>query len=389
MRKWMPAMAVMLASACGEPVLDVGHDPVPGRYATPETIRAEAHAAPGVATVIASRQFSIRSMALDEKRLYWLLEGVGDTQNSDEALRERGVIRSCEPNNCAATVVTHATDQINTSGIVVGGGKIYWSVQNGSGMSTIFACSVGASGEQPEFIVQVPSAGEIAVDGTSLFWLGGVFDLVRCSLSDCPNTLVTLAKVGTLSEFDPFTWGRLVLGPSEIYWIEGPPDAKNPGAIMTMPKDGSLPPRVLVTGLHAPLRVAATATDIAWIEYYSLGEIRSCSLLDCPNGPTTIAIRQPYVNLLAAEGAGVYWFGRRGYRWEDDLEVAPADLFECPRGGCGDASQAVLTVETKVPRQTAVDRTHVYWISRGDVLDGSPPNRGPYEGSIKRIRRTR
>ena len=104
MNEWIASIVAVLASACGGRVLDLGHDPSPGRYATPETIRAEANAAPGVA------------------------------KNTDEALRERGVIRSCEPNDCAATLITHASEQSYAS-IAVAGGKIYWS----NGDSHIFA----------------------------------------------------------------------------------------------------------------------------------------------------------------------------------------------------------------------------------------------------------
>jgi hypothetical protein len=338
---------------------------------------------PGVATVIASRQILPLAIAVDDTRVYWSLDGGEDPRNEDEARREQGVIRSCQPDNCAGTVITYATGERQTRRIAVAGGKIYW-LRSDRTPFTVVACPVEGCNGGPEIIVE--SAREFAVGGTSLFWFEEDSQLGRCSLSDCPNTRV-MTTVSSLVRSPQLGRSSLAVGPTHLYWIDGDENSAERG-IMMMPKDGSRPPRALVTGLHLATSIVATATRVVWAESYSLGQIRSCPLLDCSDGPTTIVSPEPYPASLAAEGAGVYWFHGRGNGTVD--EPSAVDLLECGVAGCEGTGPNRLMSQPTAPSGTAANRTHVYWLDQGGPLDTPlPPTDVVPEGFIKRIRRTR
>lgn len=378
-------------AGCGIETLDVGSDGVPGRFATRETIRGEASAAPGIATVIASRQYAVQAIAADETRLYWSLIGVGNTDSRDEALREWGVVRGCDPENCAETLVDYANHEFrgtplgsSTVPLLVSSGMLYWTRDSVSGLSpAVVRCPVTGCGGSPEVILE-ERLRSIAVDEGSMFWTGGSSGLFRCNLSDCAGTRTLLAV-------PEVTWSELNytrnvhLDATNVYWTEGGDNADTPGILRKMPKDGSEPPSTMISDLHRPAFLFATPPRIDWVEHFSVGEVRSCALPDCEGGALTLATEQPYAALLAADASDAFWFTRRGRVWNEPRNTSPADLYQCAATGCSDGGPTLLSTDPKLPSGIAVTRTHVYWFNRGTAFD--PSQLTQKEGAILRIRR--
>jgi hypothetical protein len=373
-------VTMVFLAGCGGKVLDLGNDALATtpRYATPETVRAEADAPRGTPTVIATGQSDVCALAVDATRVYWSTTGY-----YYEASPEEAFVRSCEKDNCAATVVTYASAQATSCRIAVDSARVYWPVEEHSpeGLRAIVACPIAGCSHGPEIVAQSGEVVDIAVDETSLYWIGASNQLFKCSLSDCRNSQIPLAPL----EHNPsgvFEPGRLGVGSTHIYWVEG--DAS--GSIMMIPKDGSLPARALVTDLHFPKSLAMTETTIFWREYFSVGEIRSCALPDCAGGPSLVASRQAYSNLLGVEKGSAYWFKVVGQSWTSAPGV-PTELFECSEKGCGSSPDLLLT-DWKNPSAIAVDRTHVYWTSYGEPREPrSCCSDAFHDGTVQRLLR--
>jgi hypothetical protein len=331
-------------------------------------------------TVIAARQYGCAALALDETRVYW------STQRPDPSAadtpEESDVVRSCEKNNCAATVVTYATSQPYVRDLVVDRTRVYWiGLPVHPSNSCIVACPIRGCDGPPTVIVQDVEAMGLVVDDLHVYWLSPGAGLLRCSLQGCqgPPMLVAATEVPYRTEGP----GSISVDNTDVYWITRDPHPSELGSLMAVPKDGSLPPRAMVAGVHLPRQLAIGDGTIFWTEESMGGTVQSCPLTGCASEPVLIASQQAYPQSLAV--------GRESAYWLTSLDLGPLSFFaggwrgqlvECAITGCG-ASPSVLATEEGGPRAVAVDATHVYWTTHSEHTSSA----GGFDGAVKRMRR--
>jgi hypothetical protein len=373
------AVAAVLLGSCGGPVLDLGQNTPPDagqptRYATDGT-----DVGGGIPTIIATSQYGCAALALDETRVYWSTYGPGA---SDPAIAaESGVVRSCEKNNCAATVVTYAKGPSHVRHLVVDKTRVYWiGWPIDVDRSSIVACSVRGCDGPPTIIAADVRTDRFAIDDRYVYWLHTDAGLLRCPLQGCPVAPTLIASIEVPNGTDG-PWS-LVVDATYVYWITRASNGTSAlGSLMAVPKDGSLPPRAVVADVHRPQELSAHRGSLVWTEATTVGNVRSCPLPDCAGGPFLLASRQQYAQSLAIGSEAAYWLASLdGVSLE--LGGSAGQLVECPIAGCG-ADPVVLATEQGSPRAVAVDATHVYWTTFGKR--GIPT--ADFNGAVKRIRR--
>jgi len=325
---------------------------------------------------MATHQFNAAALVIDEARIYWT-----STLNPLAGVNAKGVLRSCQKNNCAATLVTYPWSGFRQ--LVVDATRVYWVKWSGEYSSTtrnggVVACPISGCIGSPE-VVAAMADEEFVVDTPTIYWLTD--DKVwKCTMGDCERTLGFLAWLEHRQPASD-TLGRLTASSRDLYWLEG--DAST-GSIMTMPKDGSLPARALVTGRPKPRSLTISADRLYWVEQLSDAEfeIRSCPLMDCTGDPTVVASAQPFILTLAADDdRAAYWATMAD--GPSNAATPPTRFMAAPLGG--GAVPSLLRVELDGLSQWALDATHLYWASYG-ALAQSPS--GPYQdGAVRRIRR--
>jgi hypothetical protein len=365
----------LLVSACAGNVLDLGHD-VEARYATKETIAAEADAGAGIPTLIAARQAGVHTLVLDDTRIYW-------STMAGHPEVERDVVRSCAKSDCAGTVVTYATFQDVADRLAVNRTHLFWTGRSTYRGGSIVACPIAGCEGSPRVVVEGVSSSSFAVDDTHLYSLSPDATLVKCPVDGC----VGAATVVGLLPYRPVEVPTpLVLDETHIYWIgiKDPPNLS--GSIMVAPKDGSRAPRALVENVNRPESLAIDARNVYFTERDAAGAIKSCPLTGCEGEPTVLASGQPYLEGLAVDGQQAYWL--TAFRdWRSPLSTydhgtIPGEVVQCGMLGCV-TNVAVLVGNQVRPAAIAVDATHVYWASNGQGDWQSMYS----EGLVQRIRR--
>ena len=375
-RSWLCALLFLFA--CGETV-DLGSEvPAEPEYATPATILGEAEGGAGLATMMATHQFDARTLVVDATRIYW-----SATLNPVSFEHLTPVLRSCEKNDCAATLVIYPWSGFRQ--IAVDSERVYWVKWSGEYSTTlrndgIVACPIRGCVGSPDVVAPMGEE-EFVVDETAVYWLTDD-KLWMCRLGDCEKSLsfmARLAKVPPTYE----TPGRLAIGPRDLYWLEG--DAKM-GTIMTMPKEGSSSPRPLVMGRPSLRSLTVSEDQLFWIEDGSVGEIRSCRLPDCVGSPTLVASGPPtaIVALTPDGDRAAYWATLPDKPSSTDpFGANPAQVLAA-QPGLGRTPTPVQN-EWDGLSGLAVDATHVYWTSYGRTVAG--PSGDYRDGAVKRIRR--
>jgi hypothetical protein len=372
------AFAAVLLGSCGGPVLDLGQNApreagLPARYAKDGT-----DVGGGIPTIIATSQYGCSALAVDETRVYWSTYGPGA---SDPAIAaESDVVRSCEKNNCATTVVTYAKGPSYVRQLVVDKTRVYWiGWPIDVDRSSIVACSILGCDGPPTIIAADVHTERFAIDDRYVYWLHTDAGLLRCPLQGCQVAPTLIASI-EVSHGTDGPWS-LVVDATHVYWVTRADNPSALGSVMAVPKDGSLPSRVVVADVHRPQELSAHGGSLFWTEASTVGNVRWCPLLDCAGGPFLLASRQQYGQSLAIGSEAAYWLASLdGVSLE--LGGSAGQLVECPIAGCG-SDPVILATEQGSPRAVAVDATHVYWTTLGKR--GTPA--ADFNGAVKRLRR--
>jgi hypothetical protein len=336
--------------------------------------------------LIAAHQFGASALALDDTRVYWsTAEWVFDRP---ELANEIKVVRSCAKADCAGTVVTYATQQ-ETTQVTVSATHVFWGAgpdrYQTSNDFNIYACPISGCVGPPRVVAKSFHATGFAIDETSVYWIGDDATVLKCPVEGCQGapTLVGLLNYGPPSAalFPP-----LVVDATHVYLITGKESPPVSGTIVAIPKDGSAPARTIAEGRPFPAWLTVDATNIYWTERHMAGSVRSCPLAGCTGEPTLLASDQPYPGSLAVDAERVYWINFRSAVYPPNAGSTSGELLACPLSGCG-SNPTVLAANQPEPRTIAIDGTHVYWTTFGEVIDNLLPDEIRYDGMVQRIRK--
>jgi hypothetical protein len=371
--------------ACGGKTLDLGRDLEPPEYAGPESGRGGA--APSGPTPVATHQYGGDALVLDESRVYWSTTGPApspDLPSNCWTCEESFVLRSCAKNDCAGTLVTYWRSPEYQVQIGVNQRAIYWiETKPGESTAAVLSCPLAGCDGRPTILISEISSWAMVVDDSNVYWLSTDATIFRCSVDGCRGNpaIVTQAdgaRVGIT--------GILAATATHLYWAAQTNDRALSGRIMTMPKDGSAPARVVADGLHRPQSIAVDAQRVYFTEGYSFGSVKSCPLAGCTDSPAEIASQQRYPALLAVHGDRAYWFttslGPPSF-WQRE-SGAYADLVSCHIRGC-EGAPTVLATRESGPHALGVDPTHLYWTRYGETKTG--PSGFYNDGAVMRMRR--
>jgi len=368
---------------CGGETLDLGRAVEPPEYARPD--RSDSDAASNGPTWVATHQYGGDALLLDETRVYWSTSGAAPQPDANNSTcwtcEESFVLRSCAKSDCAGTLVTYWRSPSYQVQIGVNRTGIYWTeTKHLQSTSAILTCPIAGCVGRPAIVIFDIFSSALVVDDSYVYWLSPDATLLKCDVNGCGQTPTFLARTNNARVDWP---GVLAATTTNLYWIE---TTNGTSAIMTLPKDGSEPPRVIADGLHQPQSLAVDAQNVYFTEGYSFGTVKSCPLVGCVGEPTVIASAQRYPALLAVAEDRAYWFtSTRGppYFWRGE-SGALAQLVGCPISGCG-PNPTVLVGDEVGPHGIGVDATHVYWTRYGEVV--SRPNGIYNDGAVMRMRR--
>jgi hypothetical protein len=343
-------VSLLLLGACGGNVLDVGTDWEPPRYATPETVVGEGLLGDGGPTEMATHQYGTDSIAVDDARVYWTTRGLAPSGPQGPL----AVVRSCVKADCAATVVTYAaTRGPIVRAIAVRGSEIFWSESMTN--SAIRACPVAGCAGAPRTVAADVSPSDLLADDSYVYWMSIDSTIQRCRRAGCDGSPELVTPIGVVQS-------KLAEHASELYWFEGPPGPAAARRIMTVPKDGSAPARVVVDGLHMATGLAVDATNLYWLEVDERGAVKTCPRTGCVGEPTVLASEQTFPQWLAVDAKNAYWFNFDETWWPG--KDAAGRLVRCPLTGCGKEPLIIATNQVSA-RSVALDPTHVYWTNFG------------------------
>jgi hypothetical protein len=369
---------------CGGKILDLGHDLEPPGYASPDS--GDRDDPSEVPTWVATHQYGGDALLLDETRVYWSTSGTTPRPDVDTCWTcgESFVLRSCAKNDCARTLVTYWRSPTYQVQIGVNSTGIYWTESKfGQEIAAILTCPIAGCAGRPAIVISDVASLSLVVDESFVYWLSTDSKLLKCAVNGCGHNPTVIAQADNARISGT---ALLAASSTDLYWIAQFSDASKSGAIMTAPKDGSLPPRPIADGLHQPLSLAVDAENVYFTECYSFGTVKRCPLTGCVGEPTVLASNQRYPALLGVAGNRAYWFtssaGHASF-WLNQ-PGAFAQLVECPLSGCG-ANPTVLVTNQAGPHGLGVDADHVYWTLFGEAESG--PNGVYHDGAVMRMRR--
>jgi hypothetical protein len=324
---------------------------------------------PSGARILASRQQSPVSIAVDGTNVYWLTLGTTSKlipTGKSADLYSDGQVLACAISGCmnAPTVLASGrtqTDRQLPVPLVTDGTNVYWSDQTPLSAGGLWSCSVAGCNDSPQMIGSaLPEA--MAIYGGALFWTELAAEVFTCPVSDC-SAPTALWSAG----FSPCATG-VVADASGVYW---PTVATE--SIMKCAAGGcaNAPTVVMSTDSAIAGEVAALeqiTTDADHVYFTDgnpqIGMILACAKSGCGPQPILLAGGLNAPMAIATDGVDVYWT-ETGEAFVNGQSINGAGLVRrCAVGGCNGAPVTIASGLT-APVGIAVDDNNVYWAEAG------------------------
>jgi hypothetical protein len=239
---------------------------------------------------------STASIAADGTNVYWT---AWDVHHSVGTLMKK-------PKAGGAQTVL-ASAKTSLSGLAVDATTVYWLGAVGAN-STIMTVPVG--GGTPAPLVSAPGAlGNVVVDDTSVYWSTGFSPanstgdtIMKASKKDGATTML----YGSLDQSTPFD---LAVDDTSVYWTSDD-SSSLAGTVMKVSKNGG-PPTMLASGQYTPAGIAVDDTSVYWTNYADeTGGLARGTVMKMPKTggtPTLLATGQRVPTAIVLDATSAYW----------------------------------------------------------------------------------
>lgn len=330
--------------------------------ASSSTIRSSSE--PGVLAVVHER---VEKLAVYGQRLYW----------TSTVTRDRTTIpwflRSCETQNCAATLVTYdEQEQSSRNDFAVVGDQIYWFVLS---TAQILTCPVaGCVGPPRELVNDFYYPISPVFDGSELYFIAPAN---RVSIDRIPMQGDTKRQLVANVPGTTPPAGKLAIYDAHAYWLTQNETGSQTSLLRTR-KDGS---SSVVESISSDVRhsdnhefgTAADATSIYWTNNLLNGSIQRCPLTGCTGASETILAPLQSPQALQIDGSELYYVH----------EQAPYQyaVSSCSATACTPSEP--LLEQLTGPNVVAMDDQYLYAATTEQALD--PTSIGSVTSQIHRL----
>jgi hypothetical protein len=387
MKSALPLVLIALTGGCGGKTLNVGgYDP--SRSSPDGSTPATGLDAGGWPVAL---QQNARSLRNDGSFLYWIADESGF-----------GEVRRCEKSACAGTMSTLMKIPASSalSSIEIRGDTIY-AVDT----LRILSCPVDGC-TTPHVVVTNVNVAAVAFDDFNVYWSQRLFDagsphqketIYACPLTGC--TQGTPVHSADASE--------LAVDATSLYWIAGDVDyQRRPIAVMSAPKDGSAPPRLLAPRQNLAVSLVLRDGFVYWATSFTLGTVARCAIAGCPSdGPELLVDHQYFPHFVNPADDFLFWMSGAPASQPPER---PVQILGCQLPSCASTTQSFdeglggaygvrIAVNVNVrgaapslpPSEMVVDSEAIYWI--GDVVNApsSPAQKLAVNAAIRRTERRR
>ena len=318
----------------------------------------------------------VTQIAVDDERLYW----AGTREHTDGYFSS--AVRSCEKENCAATVVTYDASHANyRASFGVHEGEVYWFHEDfqDTEVQALVACPVSGCVNAPRTIVAAAPPGWSSVQATfdddGIYFSEEYVGVYRVGYAENAGEPRLVASFSG----SPFA---LAAQGDYLYWLERGESV----AIRRTRKDGSQSPELLARNL--PIVVEYGSSDGAapqggfaldlehfyWSQNGLAGSIQRCPLSGCVGAPEVVVPEAHAPAGLLLADAQLYW----AYRADE----GSYSLAKCELAACKPSDPLASGLATR--NALASDDRYLY-ASTSETITDSPTSN--WRGSSAAIRR--
>jgi hypothetical protein len=339
------AGACETGTQCGATCVDTSTDGHNCGACGHDCLGAGCNASACLPITLATSQDSPFGIAVDPQRVYW---ANNDWDSS---------FASCAITGCVeAGVTTLLSGRTLPADVFLANGHIYMTEYGwpDAGPGGILACNPTDCAATLVTLATEPAQNPVAIvaDSTAVYWANANAGRIdTCSTGGCgsPSTLAKDRSGGP--------WYGLALAAGTLYWTSKVSDA---GAVLSCATGGCTTPTTIAASAGAPWDLAVDASYVYWTTAEG-GQVLRCPVAGCGNSaPLVIADNQALPAGIAVDSSGVYWLNQQS-----------GAVLRCDTSGCGANGPQVLATGQNQPWEIVLDATSIYWTNAGTNHDGS------------------
>jgi hypothetical protein len=268
----------------------------------------------GVA-VLASGNWLTQAAAANSAGYYWL-------NNNSPALDNPGAVMALPFNTCAPQVIgqTYSPGQLFAEAQ-----RLYWSDTDSSNVGYIKS-SLLDGGNVAALVIDSKGVGPFAVDAQYLYW---------ADTSGIQRVLFDGGSQATLVAAGDYP-RAIAVDATTLYWATQ--NSVDGGTLLTMPKDGSTPPQVLLHQLLYPESIWLSGSSVYMSNFGTSGIGPYAGSIVSTQPDCVVSPDQSFPNTVVGDSSYVYWSG------VDQAQSSQTAVYAVPLGTCLDSSPGIIVV---------------------------------------------
>jgi hypothetical protein len=367
--------AALLGVGCASKTADLGNDPDASPAPTPSGPAYATTAPPATAGAVPTTtpwklvegSGMIQTFGVDQGEVFWLAPIIVGQEGPLPLSTTTGLALShCKVDGCADTLQSSRVAETTWAAdgtlppLGLSSQFVFWP----DGISVVDYCPRDNCASPSKVNPDSASGWTYVLDGPNLF-LAGDGGLVRCAADNCNATLtpVPVELPDGVARLD--SRNRIVADQDYLYTVNG-------YRILRMSKDGSMPVQVVVDGEAFIGDIAVSGDSVFWTEHVAFGSVKACPKTGCVGTPRILVSGLHLPLSLAADAERVYFTEPReasralnqcsspGFSYPCPPTTVPGSdrLSSCALGGC--AGPTVLAENAGIAGMVLVDDRFVY-----------------------------